>query len=126
MALMTLGLGMVLTVNPTLLTASPNAPVYFGHMAGIFEQWVWRFLFLVVATARLIALAVNGTFPSIRWTPQVRVVCSGVSCLLWAEIAYSVASGTPTFGTIVYPGLALLEVRNTYQAFKDLTDPRVH
>jgi hypothetical protein len=119
MAAMTFGVGIAMTVNPTMLRDSIGAPVYFAHMVSIAPQPVWRILFLVVGTSRLLALAINGSFPTIWWTPHVRAIMSSVSALLWSQVAISVLGGEVTIGTIVYPFIVLIEINNMVQAARE-------
>lgn len=120
MAWITLGVGITMAINPTMLTGSINAAIYFRHMTDLASQDVWRALFLLVGTSRAIALTINGSFPSFKWTPHIRFSMSALSVLLWSEVAYSVMGGMPTIGTVVYPFICLLEAHNAVQAFKDM------
>ena len=120
MAWMTLGVGISMTANPTMLTGSINAAIYFRHMSELADQSIWRALFLIVGISRLMALTINGSFPAFRWTPHIRFFMSCLSAMLWANVAYSVIGGLPTIGTVVYPFLILVEVHNAVQAFRDV------
>lgn len=119
MAALTFGGGVVLTINPTMLTDSINAKLYFVHMASLAPQWFWRMMFLTVGTSRLIALTVNGSFPALWWMPPVRVASTGVSAILWAELALSVVGGPVAFGTLIYPSLFVVELSNVRQAIRE-------
>lgn len=120
MAWITLGVGISMTANPTMLTGSINAAIYFRHMAELADQSIWRALFLIVGTSRLMALTINGSFPAFHWTPHIRLAMSCLSAMLWANVAYSVIEGMPTIGTVVYPFLILVEIHNAVQALRDM------
>jgi hypothetical protein len=120
MAGISFGVGIVLTLNPDLLTGTINAPAYFGHMTAFAGQWAWRAAFLVIGTSSLMALTVNGTFPSFPWTPHIRFLMSSLSAVIWAELALSILAGALTIGTVVYPAIVLIEFHNVRQALKDM------
>lgn len=119
MAFMTFGVGIAMTVNPHMLVGVSVTHLYFGYMVALADQYVWRALFLAVGTARILALLINGSFSAVTWTPLVRAVTSGVSAVLWSVVALSVVGGEMTIGTIVYPGIVLIELYNMTQAARD-------
>lgn len=127
MATMMFFIGIVLTANPQALTGSPNAAIYFAYMDSIASPAVWRGVFLVIGTTRLMALVINGTFPAIWWTPHLRWVMSTVSSMVWAMVAISVVwTSYPTLGTIIYPGVFILELRNIVIARRDAAMAALH
>lgn len=120
MSTMMFGIGIVLTLNPTALTETPNAPVYFAHMLEWGDQSAWRAVFLVIGTSRLMALIINGSFPGIWWTPHLRMAMSGASSVVWLQVAISVAwTPNPTLGAVVYPMIFIAELYNTWRSARE-------
>lgn len=120
MATMMFGIGIVLTINPTALTATPNAPVYFARMLEWGDQSVWRAIFLIIGTSKVMALVINGSFPGIWWTPHLRMVMAGLSSVVWMQVAISVAwTQNPTLGAVVYPMIFIMELYNTWRASRE-------
>lgn len=120
MAWMTLGVGILMTYDPTMMTGPNNAAPYFQRMSTLADPGIWRTLFLIVGTSRLMALVINGSFAAFRWTPHIRLFMSSLSAMIWANVAYSVIGGPPTIGTVTYPFLVLVEIHNAVQALKDM------
>ena len=120
MAFMTLGVGVMMTVHPDMLTGSISSAAYFRRMTILLDQSIWRTLFLFVGTSLIVALTINGSFPAFRWTPHIRFAMSCLSVAIWSQVAISVMGGFPTIGTVAYPVLVLVEAHNAFQALKDI------
>lgn len=112
--------GLILTINPGALTTNPGAAVFFAHLLALAPPEFWRFVFVVSSTARLFSLVINGTFPLFRHSAAIRAAMSGISALIWAQIAVSIiATGLLSIGAVVYGFIALCELENVRAAVID-------
>jgi hypothetical protein len=60
----------------------------FSGMSHIADNDTWAVLGIGVSLAHFTALIINGSIPSITWTPIVRAVCSALSALFWFQLAW--------------------------------------
>lgn len=113
-------IGLVLTVNPGALTTNPGAGVFFAHLLALAPTELWRAVFIISSTARLFSLVINGTFPMFRHSAVIRAAMSGISALIWAQIAVSIiATGLLSIGSVVFCFIALCELENVRAAVAD-------
>lgn len=96
---------------------------YFIGLARIANQYNWAILCSVAGAARLLALAVNGTFGKTWWSrfsPHVRAVMAFMACFYWFTITLSIlGSEQLTTGVAVYPVLFALDAYNVVRASSD-------
>lgn len=113
------GLGVSLTMNPNIFTKDVKAYQYvFANR--VFDQHTWAILCIVVASIRILALVVNGTFEAFPWSNHIRSILAFLACFLWFQIGL----GVWTEGVLdgwntampIYAGLLLFDVLNTYSA----------
>lgn len=110
----------VLTINPGALDSNPGAAVFFSHLLAIAPPEFWRAVFVISSTARLLSLVINGTFPMFQHSAVIRAAMSGVSALIWGQIAVSIlATGFLSIGAVVYSAIALCELENVRAAVID-------
>ena len=72
---------------------------------------IWSLLMILIGVARLLALAINGTFRDTiysQYSPVVRGACAFLSGVVWAFVALSsLSAGTQS--AITYPTVFLIE-----------------
>lgn len=120
MAVISLGVGVVLTINPGALTTNPGAEVFFGNLLRVAPPEAWRAAFLAIGLTRLIALFINGTFPRVRWMPYVRASMAAISSMIWGQMALSIAAvGIPSVGECLFIGTVLTELWNVAIAMSE-------
>jgi hypothetical protein len=84
-------------------------------MATMAPEWVWGVGCTSIATVRLVALFVNGTFPSFRWSPHIRALGTFLSIFAWAQIAIGLTlANTAGTGAPHYQLLVLFECYNMF------------
>jgi hypothetical protein len=104
--------GLVL-LGPADMFANP----VFAGLARIADEHVWAIFCLSIASVRLAALVVNGTYPRFRWSPHIRATAATLTCFCWFNICLGFwLSETPTTGIAIYPYILLFDVYNTYLA----------
>jgi len=95
----------------------------FVEMAKWASEPVWGWACFLMGGIRFVALFVNGTFPSFRFSPHVRSLMSFFSCAFWFTISFGILqANVPTTGLAVYPVLLLLDMYNAYRAAGDARD----
>ena len=113
MALMLASLGLVLRAQPSMF----DAPHGFAVLAQMGTAEDWDDVFLLLGSVRLLALFVNGTFDTFRFSPHVRFVFSMASCFVWFQMALGLTlTPTITAAFAVYPYLLLFDLYNTFLA----------
>jgi len=64
---------------------------------------------------RALALTVNGSFPSFRWSPHVRLLMCLLSCFVWFQFVLgAMFSGPSSMAIVIYPFLFLFDIYNTF------------
>jgi len=82
----------------------------------------WAWLFGAIGAARLVALYINGRWPT---TPFIRMVGSLFGAISWGQVSWLIAEGTyyssgvASTGTAIYGLLALAEVFSIFRAAFD-------
>jgi hypothetical protein len=118
LAAMLFNFGMVLS-GPSNMFANP----VFAGLARIADEHVWAIFCLVVASIRLAALGVNGTYPRFRWSPHIRATAALLSIFCWFNICLGFwLAEIPTTGIAIYPYILLFDVYNTYLAASEAGD----
>lgn len=123
MSTILLGVGLVLLNNPNIFTNDTKAYQYvFADRT--FDQRTWGVLCVVLSTARLAALVVNGTFKVFPWSNHIRGLGAALSCFIWLQIAFGVwvegmRDGWNT-ATPIYFGLLVFDMANAFSAVEDI------
>jgi len=90
----------------------------FQLLAFLPDVW-WGWMMIAAGTARVIALAINGTFRDTvysRYSPFARGITAFFSMMFWLAVAVS-AIGSPSQGAIMYPAWFVIEALTTYFVF---------
>lgn len=101
---------------------SGNSFLYFLDLA---PQVAWGFLALTIGAVRLVILFFNGT---VRKSPHLRMIASGLTSLLWLQIVLALLAGGDGFtGLAMYPVAFGLDVFNVMRAAREagLVDRKV-
>lgn len=120
-----LGIGAVLHFDPDVFERTASFLVLSAWAAGA----TWALVILCVALARLLALAINGSFKGFTHSPTIRWGASCVAALFWMLFlvgvftAWREAGGSPT-PIVAYGTLLLLELRNVYVSRVDMAIAR--
>lgn len=91
----------------------------YSCMARLASPGEWATLGITVGIAHLAALIVNGSVPSIRWTPIARAACSALGALFWLQLAL----GSLVFAgaeTVFAPMLVVLNLYNCVNAATEI------
>jgi hypothetical protein len=111
--------GVTLALPGDTLAAPSFGPF---HRFGLTETF-WAWMFGTVGTARIVALYINGTWPT---TPYIRMAGALFGALSWSQVAFLVTEGwveifhsAPT-GTGVYGLLALADLVSIHRAAYDV------
>lgn len=125
MAIPLIGWAFVLTVDrSTFETASS-----FGVIAEYGDEQFWANVCMLAATMRLLALIVNGTFKSFRYSPHLRAFASAAAAVFWGQItlgifvAWATMNGVGT-GFFAYGTFTIFEISNAYRARRDVGEQR--
>lgn len=98
----------------------PHAP-NLAVMAQMASEQTWGIICLAVGAIHLLALTINGTFPSFRFSPHVRAAASFIACFLWFQITISIfLSGIGGTGLGTYRLVFILEFWNFLNASQDV------
>lgn len=121
MAVPAVAMSIALQVQPDMFEVSPS----FEALKGWANEETWAWACLALALARLMALTINGTFQSFRWSPAIRAGASVVGALLWANVTAGFAAsylfdGGAASAVIAWATLSLAECLNVYQTWGDL------
>lgn len=107
--------GLVLSLPPVSM-GSPS----FRTLLAVMPEAAWGTLFLVIGSAHMIALAVNGAG---WWTPYARSLAASVNLFAYALIAWGIAvenpasPGVPTYGFLVCGTLGITLFRAARDCF---------
>lgn len=116
MAFALLRWGMITVAPGDVFQQSPA----WQHLLSITSETVWGWTAIAVASARILALVINGTFVDTwwgRWSPHVRSIFSILSCQIWVQIYISLSvSGTASTGTAMYSAAAITCGFSAYRA----------
>lgn len=122
-----IGLGLCLIPNALDASASYQALIYFAQFSPWTPEYTWGLACLSVATVRIIALTINGTFKEhFRYSPHLRGLASLAACFIWGQmvlgylIAFTSLGGGWT-AVPVYMGIMSLDAWNMFRAWTDIT-----
>lgn len=106
-------LGWTLLTPPPTFGTNPAWDV-LAHWA---SEGVWGGACVAVGGTRLMALTINGTFPSFRWSPHIRCVTAFLACFVWFQILLGLwLTGLSLASVGTFRLLLLLEFWNVYRA----------
>jgi hypothetical protein len=103
--------GLLLLIHPILFLG----PGYIG-LIRLAPEVVWGWSAMTIGLIRLVALIINGTFISFRWSPHVRFVMDVLSCFIWFQITLGFAAAGTGTGLAIYPFLFLFDAYNSMLA----------
>ena len=114
-------MGAALLLQPAMFSTSPS----FDTVAGWGPQARWSVFVLACAVVRLVALVVNGTFESFRYSPHLRLLASVAGIAFWSQFTLGFITsawfdGGAWSGPIAYSTLCLCELANFYRSWKDI------
>lgn len=114
-------IGIVLLYQTTLFTTMKS----FRYLDRWMDQPQWALFVLICALMRAIALTVNGTFDSFRYSPHLRLAASFAGIAFWSQFtlgfltAALVGEGSWT-APAAYSTMCLFELLNIYRAWVDV------
>lgn len=81
------------------------------------SERLWGLITVWVGMLRACALFVNGSY----WrTPTIRLICSGVSAFIWAQVVIGLLGiHVPSTGLVMYGSVLLLDLISGYRAAVD-------
>jgi hypothetical protein len=89
----------------------------FGLLWQYAPPWVWGYVCLLIGVGRIAALVVNGTFPSFRWSPHIRMAMAAFSVFVWFQITLGVlARDGGSVMIAFFPNLFLFDLYNLFLA----------
>lgn len=103
---------------------SPDAwtnPTAWAGMTQYLSQTNWGTVCVGIGIARLLALAINGTFADTiyaKYSPTVRGICAGLSATFWFMVILSL-SAVPSVGSRAYLLPFGLEIWCIFHAWRD-------
>lgn len=112
-----LAMAAVLTAQPNMFDLAPH----YGVIAGYASEEGCATAVLLAGAFRLLALGVNGTFESFRYSPHLRVAAALVGAMFWGlftlgfVVSYEVA-GTSLGPVVPWGILAVIETINAGRA----------
>jgi hypothetical protein len=117
MTIALLGNGLLLAAYPDALEAG-----LFRYMLLVFSPHGLTALYIGFATARGVALVMNGGWPI--WGPRWRMLGAAGGMLLWTQMTVSLITsawdvGAPSLSIPTYGALALGELYSVYRAARD-------
>ena len=116
MAIMIMNIGIVLLIHGNMFDTNLS----YTFMGRIAEEHTWAYGCLGVGLLRLTGLVVNGGFKNFRWSAHMRSIGSGLSCLIWLQIAIGFMVAPQTgLGMAIYPFLLILDAYNSYVAAQE-------
>jgi len=123
MSLNMTGFGLVLLANPEAMSL-PGRTVLYADLLRVASEHSWGVICVAIGVFRLLALGINGTFPSFPWSPYMRALGSFLSCLIWFTIELgAMQAGTLILALDVYATFLLFDVISLYTAALEM-DPR--
>lgn len=96
-------------------------PAAWAGMTQYMPQQGWALVCITIGLARLLALAINGTFADTlyaRWSPLVRGVAALASATFWFMVILSL-SAVPSVGSRTYMLPLFLEIWCIFHAWRD-------
>ena len=116
-AFVLLGIGMMLSVNTSLMVSSVANGYGKGYelLLAIAGQSVWATTLTVFGSFRLAILLINGAW---RRSPIARAVMAFLSCFFWTQLALSFQS-TFGFAFVMACGWLLTDIVNILRASRD-------
>lgn len=122
-----LGMGMALFFQTDMFTTSPSYETV-GRWA---DEGTWSTAVLICAIVRLLALIVNGTFRSFRYSPHLRLLASVVGMLFWSQFTVGFLSAAlfgagAWSGVVAYSTMLIMEFANFYRSQVDCLRAKRH
>lgn len=114
-------MGLALTGQPDMFSVSPS----FATLASWADEMTWATLVLTCAICRAVALVVNGTFESFRYSPIIRGFASLLGVLFWSQfclglLVTALFAGGAWSGPVIYSTAVLAEVINVFRSWSDV------
>lgn len=112
------GFGIYLILHPGMFD-DPRVAALWRGVKATGSQESWGLVCLLVGTARVAALWINGCHTR---TPMVRLIASFFSALILTQICLGMLNaGVPNTGLVVYPILVLADLYSAFRASADMT-----
>lgn len=112
MSAVLVNLGVLILCNPEVFEQPQHAAM--ARMAG---PYIWGWACLVMGVVRATALIINGAW---RASPHIRALTAFLSCFIWLEITFGLASSQiVALSLAVYPWFLLLDTYNVFRASSD-------
>lgn len=119
------GIGTILLYQPDMFTMSST----FNAVAEWMTQPQWSLFILICALIRLIALTVNGTFASFRYSPHLRLIAALSGVFFWSQYSLGVTTSAvfdngAWSAPVMYSTMCLAELLNIYRTWVDVMRSR--
>lgn len=108
-------LAFILVSNKTLMT---NGLIDYAPLLTITNQAGWAKILIILGTARLIILIVNGAY---RRSPHLRALSAALSCFIWFQVAVAFYA---TFGW-AFAAYAVATVSDLMNIMRCMRDARM-
>lgn len=113
---------LLLQLGWTLVSPPASFPLStaWSVMAARMPEETWGAIMLVIAGTRLLALGINGTFRSFRYSPHIRAATAVLACALWYQVVLSIWQASPASTALgIYRLVLALEIWNVWRAGVD-------
>lgn len=77
--------GIILLNNPEVFYKTSHSVIYM-NLTRLATAHTWGTMCFVLGGIRFMALFINGTFPTFRWSPYFRAASSFLSAIFWFQI----------------------------------------
>ena len=122
MSMNMIGFGLILLANPDAMSLPGRTVLYVDLLRWASERH-WGMTCIAIGVFRLVALFINGTFPSFPWSPYMRAFGSFLSCLFWFTIELGALQASELILAIdVYGIFLLFDIISLYTAALEM-DP---
>ena len=114
--------GLILLANPDAMSL-PGRTVIYADLLRIASEHSWGLICVAVGGFRLVALFINGTFPTFPWSPWMRALGSFLACLFWLQIELgAIQFGELILAVDIYAIFLLFDAVSLYTAALEM-DP---
>lgn len=118
-------IGVILYINPHIFSGDVKAYQYVYLNRIIHQEW-WAAICMIVGAAEILALIVNGTFPSFTYSAHLRTIGAALACFVWINILFGVMhAGELTTAQPIYVVLLLFDSINTCVAVSEIPARKV-
>lgn len=123
----TVFMGIALWLQADMFETAPS----YHKVAQWADESTWATMVLICAVVRLLALVVNGTFHSFRYSPHFRLVASLVGMAFWSQFTVGFLNAAVFYGgswseVVAYSTMLVMEFANFYRSLVDALRVKRH